>query len=155
MSGAWNPHELDFAEVNSDVFSETMFYGLIKYTLNNIFTLIYDIIMKSLAIPGLPGSANRSLVKLGEDMSIARRKRRISTESMAERAFISRSTLYKIERGDPSVSIGAYVSVLAVLRLTEGMAQLADRRNDSLGLDLEEHRLPKRVRSGRRTRMPF
>ena len=111
--------------------------------------------MKTLAIPGLPFSAKRSLTKLGEDISIARRKRRISTESMAERAFISRSTLYKIERGDPSVSVGAYTAVLAILGLTDGLTQLADRRNDDLGLDLEEFRLPKRVRSGRRTRYSF
>ena len=64
---------------------------------------------------------------------------------MAERAFLSRSTYGKIEKGDPTVSIGAYVSVLAILGLVDGVGQLADRRNDALGLDIEEDRLPQRI----------
>ena len=71
---------------------------------------------------------------------------------MAERAFLSRSTLARIEKGDPSVSMGAYLSVLAILGLAKHLEQVADRTNDTLGLDLDEDRLPKRIRSGRRTR---
>ena len=64
---------------------------------------------------------------------------------MAERAFLSRSTYNKIEKGDPTVSIGAYVTVLALLGLVDGIGQLADRSNDTLGLDIEEDRLPQRI----------
>ncbi len=106
--------------------------------------------MKSLSTQALPRSARNSLVKLGEDIAIARKKRRISTVSMAERAFISRGTLYKVERGDPTVSIGIYATVLAILGLAEGLAQVADRGVDSLGLDIEESRLPRKVRPSRR-----
>ncbi|MXW83658.1 MAG: helix-turn-helix domain-containing protein [Rhodothermaceae bacterium] len=67
---------------------------------------------------------------------------------MAERAFLSRSTLARIEKGDPSVSMGAYLSVLAILGLARHLGQIADRTNDTLGLDLDEDRLPKRIRSG-------
>lgn len=49
--------------------------------------------MKSQATSTLPRSARQALVKLGVDMTVARKKRRISTVSMAERAFISRGTL--------------------------------------------------------------
>ena len=108
--------------------------------------------MKSLSTSTLPVAARKTLVKLGADITVARKKRRISTLSMAERAFLSRSTLARIEKGDPSVSMGAYLSVLAILGLAKHLEQVADRTNDTLGLDLDEDRLPKRIRSGRRTR---
>jgi transcriptional regulator with XRE-family HTH domain len=108
--------------------------------------------MKSQATRTLPRAARRALSKLGEGIVVARKKRRISTVSMAERAFISRSTLGKIEKGDPTVSIGAYVTVLAILGLIEGVASVADRSNDALGLDIEEDRLPQRIVSKGRKR---
>ena len=108
--------------------------------------------MKSKATSTLPRAARQALAKLGEDMAVARKKRRISTVSMAERAFISRGTLYKVEKGDPTVSMGVYATVLAILGLTEGLGQVADRRNDTLGLDIEEDRLPKKIVSPSRKR---
>ncbi len=105
-------------------------------------------IMKSPAISTLTVTARKALVKLGADITVARKKRRISTVSMAERAFLSRSTLARIEKGDPTVSMGAYLSVLAILGLAKNLGQVADRTHDSLGLDLDEDRLPKRIRSG-------
>lgn len=112
--------------------------------------------MKSQAPKTLPRAARQALVKLGADITVARKKRRISTVSMAERAFISRATLYKVEKGDPTVSMGIYATVLAILGLAGGLAEVADRINDSLGLDLEEERLPKRImpvhRANRRIR---
>lgn len=108
--------------------------------------------MKSRATSTLPRAARRALVKLGEDIAVARKKRRISTVSMAERAFISRGTLYKVERGNPSVSIGIYVTVLAILGLADGLAEVADRRSDHLGLDIDEDRLPRKVQPPRRIR---
>lgn len=107
--------------------------------------------MKSRANIALPRAARRALAKLGEDISVARKKRRISTVSMAERAFVSRSTYAKMEKGDPTVSMGAYATVLAILGLVDGVGELADRSSDSLGLDLDEERLPQRIfRRGRR-----
>ncbi len=69
---------------------------------------------------------------------------------MAERAFISRATLYKVEKGDPTVSIGIYATVLAILGLAEGLGQVANRINDTLGLDLDEDHLPKKIMPTRR-----
>ena len=109
--------------------------------------------MKTQAISTLPRAARQALVKLGEDIAVARKKRRISTVSMAERAFISRGTLYKVEKGDPSVSMGIYATVLSILGLTKGLGQVADRRTDSLGLDIEEDRLPKKIQPRRRKRV--
>lgn len=101
--------------------------------------------VKSQATNTLSRAARQALVKLGQDITVARKKRRISTVSMAERAFISRGTLYKIERGDPTVSMGIYATVLSVLGLVGGLAKVADRRDDTLGLDLEEDRLPRKI----------
>jgi transcriptional regulator with XRE-family HTH domain len=108
--------------------------------------------MKSNSTNTLPRAARQALIKLGEDITIARKKRRISTISMAERAFISRGTLYKAERGNPTVSMGVYATVLAILGLVEGLGQVADRRDDILGLDIEEDRLPKNIVSPGRKR---
>ena len=108
--------------------------------------------MQSNSTNTLPRAARQALIKLGEDITIARKKRRISTTSMAERAFISRGTLYKVERGNPTVSMGVYATVLAILGLVEGLGQVADRRDDILGLDIEEDRLPKKIVSPGRKR---
>lgn len=69
---------------------------------------------------------------------------------MAERAFISRATLARAERGDPGVSLGIYATLLFVLGMTDRLADLADPRTDRLGLMLGEEQLPKRIRLPRR-----
>ena len=65
---------------------------------------------------------------------------------MAERAHVSRMTLNKVERGDPSVSLGIYATVLFALGLIDRLAELADPKHDTVGLSLEEERLPQRIR---------
>jgi transcriptional regulator with XRE-family HTH domain len=94
----------------------------------------------------MPLPVRRALRKLGADISVARRRRDIPTLLMAERAFITRNTLAKVEKGEPGVSLGIYASVLFVLGLTDRLAELADSARDSLGQDLDQERLPKRVR---------
>lgn len=96
--------------------------------------------------PALPLPVKRSLTKLGQDIKSARIRRRITAELMAERAFITRPTLTKVEKGDPTVSLGIYATVMFVLGLAPRLDDLADVRSDELGLQLDEERLPKRVR---------
>ena len=98
------------------------------------------------SVPPLPLPVKRALAKLGADIRSARLRRRISTTIMAGRAFITRTTLLKVERGDPGVSLGIYATVLFVLCLTPRLADLADARADETGRRLEEERLPKRIR---------
>lgn len=69
---------------------------------------------------------------------------------MAERAFVARQTVARVERGDPGVSIGIYATVLFALGMTERLAALADATADRLGVMLEDEQLPKRVRGSRR-----
>jgi transcriptional regulator with XRE-family HTH domain len=96
--------------------------------------------------PPMPLPVKRALAKLGGDIKAARLRRRIPTTLMAERAFIVRSTLQKVEQGDPAVSLGIYATVLFILGMSERIADLAEPTSDSLGLQLEEGRLPKRIR---------
>lgn len=105
--------------------------------------------------PPLPLPVKRALAKLGPDIRSARVRRRITTTTMAERAFVTRMTLRKVERGDPGVSLGIYATVLFVLGLTQRLADLADPHSDEVGLQLEEERLPKRIRhAGTRRKKP-
>ena len=88
----------------------------------------------------------RALRKLGSDIRAARLRRRIPTALMAERASISRTTLNKVVKGDPGVSMGTYATVLFVLGMVGRLDELADLRHDGAGLALEEEHLPKRIR---------
>ena len=100
----------------------------------------------------LPLPVQRVLRALGQDMRDARLRRRIPTAIMAERASISRTTLNKVEKGDPGVSLGIYATVLFVLGLSERLGSLADIRSDTVGLELEEERLPQRIRRSRKAK---
>jgi transcriptional regulator with XRE-family HTH domain len=96
----------------------------------------------------LPLSVRKALRKLGGDLQVARKRRRLTMAIVAERAFISRNTLTRVERGDPAVALGIYATVLFVLGLAEHLGELADPLHDTVGLSLEAERLPQRARSG-------
>lgn len=92
-----------------------------------------------------PAAVRRSLRKLGADIRDARRRRRLPMAVIAERAFTSRSTLQKVEAGNPAVSIGIYAGVLQALGLLDGLSQVADIGNDVVGQSLASADLPKRA----------
>jgi len=100
--------------------------------------------------PVVPIPVVRALRKLGHDIRDARRRRRIPVAILAERASISRMTLNRIEKGDPRASVGAYATVLFALGMAERLADVADPRHDTVGLELEEEHLPERIRLSRR-----
>lgn len=108
--------------------------------------------MRSNAFPSLPLPVKRALKKLGQDIADARRRRRIPTTLMAKRAMISRATLARVEKGVPQVSLGIYATVLFILGLDKGLADLADVRADDIGLGLEEDRLLQKIYLPRRKR---
>jgi transcriptional regulator with XRE-family HTH domain len=91
----------------------------------------------------------QALRKLGRDLAIARRKRGISTSDMAGRLFVSRDTLWRLERGDSTVSIGTLATAAFVLQFHDRLASLAAPEKDTLGLTLDEQRLPQRIRRPR------
>lgn len=94
-----------------------------------------------------PNAVRRTLRKLGQDIQDARKRRGLSMEVVADRAFTSRKTLQRVEEGDFGVSIGIYAAVLHSLGLLEGLGELADPSNDELGMALASAKLPKRIRS--------
>ncbi len=94
----------------------------------------------------LPIPAFTALKKLGQDINDARRRRRITVKLLAERASLSQSTILKIERGDPTVSMGGYASVIFVLGMIDRLRVLADSASDSIGRRIQDEKLPQRVR---------
>lgn len=85
------------------------------------------------------------LSTLGENIRLARLRRKLSVRSMAERAGIAISTLGNIEKGSPSVSLGNYLQVLSVLRLDEDLLQIAEK--DLLGRQIQDTQLATRKRA--------
>ena len=81
----------------------------------------------------------------GSDIRDARLRRGLPASVVAERAGIARSTYHKIEKGDAGVSIGIYAAVLQALNLMDGLADLADAKNDPQGAHAALERLPKRA----------
>lgn len=108
--------------------------------------------MKNNSSAILPPSLRRSLLQLGTDISLARRKRALAEAIMAERIGVSRGTYRRVEAGDPNVGMGTYAMALFVLGLGTPIATLADARDDEAGLLLDAERVPKRVRTPRRVR---
>ncbi len=76
------------------------------------------------------------LAQFGENIKLARKRRKITTMQVSERANINRSTLYQIEKGNPSVSIGAFFNVLRVMNLQNDFLKLA--ADDVFGKKLQD-----------------
>ena len=105
--------------------------------------------MKNRSRTALPIPVRKALLQMGSQIRDARRRRRIPTAVMAERAFICRTTLNKLERGDPNVAMGTYATVLFALGLIDRLTEVADPSRDRVGLSLDEERLPQRIRMRR------
>ena len=100
--------------------------------------------------PILLPKAQKVISTLGENIRLARLRRKFSTQQVSERANISRPTLLSIEKGNPNVSIGAYVKVLMVLGLEKDISTIA--KDDELGRRLQDANLVIRERAPKRTR---
>lgn len=102
--------------------------------------------MRSAVLDILPAAVKRSLAKLGTDLATARRKRGLTVAAVAERMGVSKGTYLRVEKGDPSVMLGAYAMALFVLGFGDVLRDVVDASKDDVGLMLDEERLPKRVR---------
>ena len=98
---------------------------------------------KNIILPSL----QRSLTDLGENIRLARLRRKFSTIQISERAGIARNTLRAIERGDPSVAFGAYANVLFCLGLEKDLGLIA--HDDELGRRLQDAGLSTKARAPR------
>lgn len=90
-------------------------------------------------------SDTRILERLGERLRLARLRRRFSTELVAARARISRTTLYRAEKGNPAITMGVYLRILAVYGLERDLDRLA--ADDTLGREIQDATMASRGRS--------
>src|SRR5688500_8636902 len=105
--------------------------------------MIYEsFCMRSNVLDVLPPRVRRSLTKLGGDVSVARKKRRLTIAMMAERVGVSKSTYTRVEKGDPTVALGVYAMTLFVLGFGEVLSGIVDPGRDDQGLLLDAERLP-------------
>lgn len=89
-------------------------------------------IKKSILLP----KYQQLMEQVGENIKLARKRRKLTTIQVSERAAIDRTTLYQIEKGSPKVSMGAYFNVLRVLGLQDDFLKLA--ADDEFGRKLQD-----------------
>jgi transcriptional regulator with XRE-family HTH domain len=95
--------------------------------------------------PSLLPRITRLLADVGAHLKLARLRRKYSAEIVSQRAGITRRTLSKVERGEPSVALGVYARVMQVLRLENDLALLAN--DDELGRKLQDAGLTAKLRA--------
>ncbi|MDR5836740.1 helix-turn-helix domain-containing protein [Caballeronia sp. LZ034LL] len=98
-----------------------------------------------------PPPVARALKKLGADLALARRRRRLTQASMAERIQTSVATLRRLEHGDARIPIGLIARAFMVLGELDKIDGLLDTASDEIGLTLMNQELPQRVRKKRIT----
>ncbi len=89
------------------------------------------------------------LETLGEQIKLARLRRNLSVELVSQRAGISRASLWKVEKGSPSVAIGIYAAVLHALNNMDKDLLLV-ARDDAMGRKMQDLNLVTRKRAPRR-----
>jgi transcriptional regulator with XRE-family HTH domain len=102
--------------------------------------------MRSTTGETLPSRVRHSLSKLGADIALARKKRRLTVLMMAERIGVAKSTYLKLEKGDPTVALGTYAMAFFVFGFGESLGEILDAKKDEQGLLLDLERMPRRVR---------
>lgn len=99
----------------------------------------------------VPPPVRRAIEKLGADVALARRRRRISQASLAERIGASVSTVKRLENSDLRVPIHFIARALHVFGEIERLANLLDTAEDAIGLALMDDQLPQRIRTRKPT----
>ena len=96
-------------------------------------------------------SIARALVKLGADISLARRARRISTADFAGQMGVSRATLQRLEAGDAGCSLNTLAAALHALGRLDLLRDILDQTKDDVGLMVMRNEVPKRIRNRKPT----
>lgn len=102
----------------------------------------------------IPLPVERALRRVGQNVALARRRRQLSQESLAERIGASVNTVRRMEDGHPGTALQHLARALQVFGELDKFEKLMDTAEDSVGLTLMDEKLPKRVRTPRRTREP-
>jgi hypothetical protein len=90
---------------------------------------------RSLAIDSMPPAVSRQLRTLGENLAVARKRRKESLKAWSTRIGVSGPTLMRMEKGDPSVSLGAYATALWLMGRANALADLAAPEHDRGALE--------------------
>ncbi|QYY34249.1 MULTISPECIES: helix-turn-helix domain-containing protein [Cupriavidus] len=96
---------------------------------------------KASAVSTLPGPVSRSLIQLGQNLRLARKRRKETMAAFAERMQVSVPTLRKMEQGDPTVSIAVYAMALWLVGRLKWLPEVANPAADEVALDLEITRI--------------
>lgn len=99
----------------------------------------------------LPANVERAIRRLGDGISLARRRRHWSQAMLAERIGASMATVKRMEEGSPGTAIKHLARALHVFGDLAKLEALLDSANDSVGLAMADQSLPKRVRNPKRT----
>ncbi|HEY6161190.1 MAG TPA: transcriptional regulator [Bacteroidia bacterium] len=99
---------------------------------------------------GLLPASLKTLNELGMNIKLARLRRRLSSQQVAERANINRVTLWHVEKGSPSVAMGIYYKVLFVLGLEKDLLKIANE--DPLGRKLQDAKLVVKKRAPKKNK---
>jgi hypothetical protein len=89
------------------------------------------------AVKQLPNAASKALLTLGTDLAIARQRRKESLKNWALRVGVSIPTLMRMEKGDPSVSMGVYATALWLIGRQKALAEVANPKEDLGALEIE------------------
>lgn len=112
---------------------------------------------KTFGKEGLPLSLRDKIIKVGQNIKLARKRRKFTMQDMAERMFVTRKTLQRLESGDPGVSFSILASALLSLGLESDLEKIADPETDSMGniIDRERYDKKQRVRQSKKIDMDF
>jgi Helix-turn-helix. len=109
----------------------------------------------SRAARGLPPQSQRAIAQLGNDISIARRRRKLPQRLMAERMLVSVQTLQRLEAGDATVGLAVLASALHVFGMTQRLAELLAPDTDQAGMSEDLARLPKTTHAASSDELDF
>jgi transcriptional regulator with XRE-family HTH domain len=103
----------------------------------------------SQSVQALPSVATDQLYKLGRDLAIARKRRRMSLREMADRMMVNLKTVRRLEKGDPAVGTGILAAALWILGMHRRLGDLASPETDAIGLQQEIRNLPRDFRKAK------
>ncbi len=102
----------------------------------------------------LPLAVERALLRVGHNIALARRRRHLTQEALAERIGASVNTVRRMESGHPGTALQHFARALQVFGELDTFEKTLDTAQDSVGLALMDENLPQRVRAPRRPRAP-
>jgi len=100
----------------------------------------------------LPAIALEQLKKLGQDIAVARKRRRMSMREMAARMMVNLKTVQRLEKGDPAVGVGIVMTALWILGMHRRLGEMVTPESDKTGLQEDINNLPRDFRKARKPR---